>query len=270
MSALPNIISIDRSEKCSHCGGLAVMTKNVPVGHPDFGKAFPCGHCEQGREIEQRKIEGMPAHYRDFRLATFDKLPERMRQGKMLARAATEIFIERRGKAFGADEIYGRLGYGYDGQPVARFGLVLYGDYGMGKTGMAATIYNELRLRDEACVFMTVKNYIKQVQAGYRDDSLRGFERQVQQVPFPIVDEINLENYSADRLEIVGQFIESRNAARKPYVLTTNLNIEQFEIRWGSFIATRVNSNCHWIPMDGVRLRNEGVPLGDPTLAAGG
>src|SRR5215468_2071826 len=30
------------SEVCQICGGLGIVGRDVPVGHPDFGKAFPC------------------------------------------------------------------------------------------------------------------------------------------------------------------------------------------------------------------------------------
>jgi len=32
---------------CYHCGGKWFVRKDVPVGHPDFGKAFPCPDCNR-------------------------------------------------------------------------------------------------------------------------------------------------------------------------------------------------------------------------------
>ena len=32
---------------CSHCGGKWFVRKEVPIGHPDFGKAFPCPGCNR-------------------------------------------------------------------------------------------------------------------------------------------------------------------------------------------------------------------------------
>ncbi|HLF05155.1 MAG TPA: hypothetical protein VI855_08060, partial [Dehalococcoidia bacterium] len=29
-------------EPCPHCHGAGWVSKHVPVGHPDFGQAFPC------------------------------------------------------------------------------------------------------------------------------------------------------------------------------------------------------------------------------------
>ena len=32
---------------CYHCGGKWFVRKEVPVGHSDFGKAFPCPDCNR-------------------------------------------------------------------------------------------------------------------------------------------------------------------------------------------------------------------------------
>jgi hypothetical protein len=32
---------------CVHCGGKFFVRKDVPIGHPDFGKAFPCPDCNR-------------------------------------------------------------------------------------------------------------------------------------------------------------------------------------------------------------------------------
>src|SRR5258707_6317796 len=45
--------NIDPDEVCQICGGLGVVTMDVPVGHPDFGKAFTCV-C-QADKVKSRK-----------------------------------------------------------------------------------------------------------------------------------------------------------------------------------------------------------------------
>ena len=41
------------------CGGLGYVREDVPVGHPDFGKLFPC-RCKLA-EIEQQRLERLRA-----------------------------------------------------------------------------------------------------------------------------------------------------------------------------------------------------------------
>src|SRR5258708_13826473 len=60
---------------CEICGGMGIVGVKVPVGHPDFGKAFPCV-C-QAEKIKQRKakqllaISNMDA-YQDKTFANFE------------------------------------------------------------------------------------------------------------------------------------------------------------------------------------------------------
>ncbi|MCC7209937.1 MAG: hypothetical protein IT323_21725, partial [Anaerolineae bacterium] len=48
-------------EVCPICGGLGLVTRPVPVGDPDFGKAFPCV-CQadslRAREIARLRTVG--------------------------------------------------------------------------------------------------------------------------------------------------------------------------------------------------------------------
>jgi hypothetical protein len=32
---------------CPHCGGKSFVRKDLPIGHPDFGKAFRCPACNR-------------------------------------------------------------------------------------------------------------------------------------------------------------------------------------------------------------------------------
>ncbi|HEX3052229.1 MAG TPA: hypothetical protein VHP83_16335, partial [Aggregatilineaceae bacterium] len=41
---------------CEICDGMGIVTKNVPIGHPDFGKAFPC-RCQAGQGMVQQRLD---------------------------------------------------------------------------------------------------------------------------------------------------------------------------------------------------------------------
>ena len=41
------------AEACPICKGAGWVSKQVPVGHPDFGEAFPC-RCQEGDEADSR------------------------------------------------------------------------------------------------------------------------------------------------------------------------------------------------------------------------
>src|SRR5262245_37047727 len=110
------------SSVCEICGGLGFVTRDVPIDHPDFGKAFPC-QCRV-KEIQDKRLkrlfgETAPlAIYRDFTFESWDALPIADRKGKERARSLTGSFAD--------GPFY------VDG--VKRIGLVLSGDRGLAKT----------------------------------------------------------------------------------------------------------------------------------------
>src|SRR3972149_7811715 len=46
-------------EPCPICGGMQWVSHDVPVGHPDFGKLFPCS-CQQ-RDLDRARSTAMRA-----------------------------------------------------------------------------------------------------------------------------------------------------------------------------------------------------------------
>lgn len=44
---LPHLSTMNDLGDCYHCGGKWYVRKDVPIGHPDFGKAFPCPGCNR-------------------------------------------------------------------------------------------------------------------------------------------------------------------------------------------------------------------------------
>src|SRR5258706_5609103 len=49
--------SVSQPEVCQICGGFGLVTRDVPVDDPDFGKAFPCV-C-QADKIKARRAESL-------------------------------------------------------------------------------------------------------------------------------------------------------------------------------------------------------------------
>src|SRR5689334_9564698 len=62
------------SEVCPICGGLGVVTYDVPIEHPDFGKAFPCvcqkDNVKNRKTEQQRKVGNLDAYSKQT-FATF-------------------------------------------------------------------------------------------------------------------------------------------------------------------------------------------------------
>ena len=60
---------------CPICDDMGFTTRNVPIGHPDFGKAFPC-ECKvdelaDRKAAKMRKISNLATLIAHFRFDTF-------------------------------------------------------------------------------------------------------------------------------------------------------------------------------------------------------
>ena len=61
-----------QSEKpCVVCDGMGVVLKDVPFGHPDYGKTFPCPACTIYEDQRQASIIRM-SHLDDYADQNFD------------------------------------------------------------------------------------------------------------------------------------------------------------------------------------------------------
>lgn len=114
----------DSEPTCPICGGTGYVTADVPIGHPNFGKAIPC-ECQTNNHV-QRRIERLRtmSHLGDLTYLTFDTFlaePTHLAQDK--------AYNLRR--AFETCSYYAEQPDGW---------LLLTGTYGCGKTHLAAAI----------------------------------------------------------------------------------------------------------------------------------
>src|SRR5881296_1823751 len=68
---------IEESEPpCLLCGGAGVVTLDVRVGHPDFGKVFPCDcRADEIAQRERERLEGL-SNLGALRRLTFEALAQ--------------------------------------------------------------------------------------------------------------------------------------------------------------------------------------------------
>jgi DNA replication protein DnaC len=198
---------------------MGYLQADVPVGHPDFGKAFPC-ECRRA-EIEARRLANLrrvsnleALSYMTF--ATFKTempgTPEDIRQN---LRHASEM-----AKTFAASP---------------RGWLVLRGGYGCGKTHLAAAIANERLARGEPVLFVIVPDLLDHLRAAFHPSSEelpydQEFET-VRAASLLILDDLGTQNTTAWAEEKLYQIINYRYNARLPTVITTNQEDEQIDPR---------------------------------------
>ncbi|MCS6842849.1 MAG: ATP-binding protein [Caldilineales bacterium] len=198
--------------------------RDVPVGHPDFGRAVPCS-CRVNQLTAQRHAELLRisnlGHLRHMTFATFYPegigLPEDKRQNLRTAYA-----IARQ----------------YAAQPSGW--LLFTGTYGCGKTHLAAAIAHEVLLRGEPVVFVVVPDLLDYLRATFGPSSEVSFDERFERVrtaPLLILDDLGSQNTTPWAQEKLFQLLNYRYTARLPTVITTNLRLPEIEPRLRSRLA---------------------------------
>ncbi len=210
--------SAGAEEVCPLCGGLGYVRENVPVGHPDFGKLFPC-RCKLA-EIEQRRLDNLRAlsnldHLSHMTFDTF--MPEGAGLPPDKARNLRWAFDEARR---------------YAAEPEGW--LIFFGGYGCGKTHLAAAIANQSVEQGEAVLFVVVPDLLDHLRATFSPHSpVRYDERfeQVRNVPLLILDDLGTQSSTQWAQEKLFQILNYRYNARLPTIITSNHSLEEIDLR---------------------------------------
>lgn len=264
--------------QCATCGDLGVVRYDVPIEDVNFGKFRPCPNpaCPTVAANLRRRQELLlkKSHWTDsYSAYTFESWYEYVESrdvwaGKAGAYCAATMFAECGGQPFTLADAASAQGQVWpnlqsDGP---RSSLLLSGDVGMGKTGLAVSAANLLRDNGKMVLFLRAAELIDEVQDCYRrgkDSEYSGptaddVKQVMRTAPLLIVDEFNLKNYTRDRLEILEDVMRARDKAGLPFMATTNLSLDQFYQQWEKQIADVV-AKAHWVRMGGHKLRDTSV-----------
>lgn len=216
-SSTPNYAS--EPEPCEICGGLGYVTRDVPVGHPDFGKAVLC-ICQHDKAAARkarkvRKVSNLEGYHH----LTFDNFTVQP-DGSPLHAAAESAFRF-------TEELNGWL--------------VFQGDYGTGKTHLAAAIGNQLlALGHEDVVFLTVPDLLDHLRTTYHPASETTYDvlfDRLRNAHVLILDDLGTESPTAWAAEKLFQLLNHRYVYRLPTVITTNHRLDDMDGR----IASRLS-----------------------------
>lgn len=272
VSALPDAPAV---EVCPVCEGLGMVRYAGNPGDAHFGRLYPCpANCEavmRTRRAVSERIMQQSAWNAGYDELTFDSFVAAAQQhgskgmaGKRGAYAAALAFATSGGQPFtlnqAAQQAWGTVWPGQDNTERPSNCLVLTGDVGTGKTGLAVATTNALRQQGHAVIFMRVQRLIADIQETYRDNATRTTEQVMSlfiHTPFLVIDEFALENHSTDRLEKVEEIIRERDRLGQPTLYTTNLTMAQVYERWQPRIADIV-AKAHWVAVAGAKLRQTG------------
>lgn len=216
---MPTISSTDgQDEVCPLCGGLGYVRENVPVGHPHFGRLFPC-RCKLA-EIERQRLERLRALSNLEHLArmTFDTF---LPQGYGLPPDRAANLHE----AFDLARQYADNPQGW---------LVLFGGYGCGKTHLAAAIANHALERGRPVLFVVVPDLLDHLRAAFGPNSPARYDERFEEVrsaPLLILDDLGTQSSTPWAQEKLFQILNYRYNARLPTVVTSNSSPEEIDLR---------------------------------------
>ncbi len=203
---------------CPQCGGAGFVRRAVRLGHPDFGKAFPC-RCTEDEGADQRlarlqRYSNLGALLR----LTFDNLMARGRSPRPQDQ-------ERFAAAVAAARQFAEEPSGW---------LVFSGPSGCGKTHLAAAIASRCIEQGRPALFMVVPDLLDHLRAAYRPDSEIGYDELfelVRSAPLLILDDLGVHSSTPWADEKLFQIVNHRYQARMPTVFTTARDIGELDPR---------------------------------------
>ncbi|MFQ5854223.1 MAG: ATP-binding protein [Anaerolineae bacterium] len=203
---------------CPICRGLGFITRDVPVGHPDFGRAIPC-QCKR-EELEATRLSdlrrasnlGMLSHmtFDSFRI-DIDGLSAEKQKNLRQAFAQAQSFAEQP-----------------DGW------LIFKGGYGCGKTHLAAAIANRRIECSHPALFIVVPDLLDHLRATFSPTSEATYDERFESVrttPLLILDDLGTHAASSWAQEKLYQIFNHRYNAQLPTVITTNHELEEIDLR---------------------------------------
>lgn len=203
---------------CPHCKGSGWLRLDSPVGDQNFGKLVPC-ECTMAvkdrKAFEDLKKLSNLDHFRDLTFQTFNPHVPKTRDSYDIA-----------------------LKYAKDPSDW----LLFIGNYGSGKTHLAAAIANEALSRHIRLYFAVVPDLLDYLRATFDPNSEASYDQRfdmIRNVPLLVLDDLGTENAKPWAREKLYQIINHRYNAKLPTVITTNNDLDSLDGRIRSRLYDR-------------------------------
>jgi DNA replication protein DnaC len=218
------------SSVCPICKGLGFVYANVPVGHPDFGKAVPCRcvreELDKKHQARLRRYSGLAELHRTMTFASFDwkriNLPPEQRENL---------------------EWVFHIALNFAKSPEGW--LVLVGVTGCGKTHLAAAIANERLKADRPALFIVVPDFLDHLRFTFNPESDISYDQlfeSVKTAPLLILDDFGEQSTTPWAQEKLYQIINYRYNARLATVVTTRCSLDDIDDPISSRFIDKQNS----------------------------
>jgi len=192
--------------RCPICQDAGYLRANVPVGHPSFGRLFPC-ECKQ-RELDERRDEELR------RLSNLDAFGD----------LTFETFDP---DVPGLDEAY-EAALAFAQEPGHGW-LFLSGPCGVGKTHLAVAIARyAMEWHRMSVYFAVVPDLLDHLRSTFDPNSGSAYDDRfstIRNAPLLVLDDLGTENATPWAKEKLYQIINHRYIEQMPTVITTNVDL---------------------------------------------
>lgn len=260
--------------QCAYCGDFGMVRADVPLDHPMFGKMLPCPNpdCVVSKERTKAQwqkrliLSRLPERYERCTFASWKRaLSEEALDAKLLPFEAARAFCSD-GSRVDLYAICTALEIEWDMTLDSRpkNSLVFHGDYGVGKTGLAAAAFNCLMKKGIPGMYIDTGDLFLDVQATFRadaDETTKEAMLRYKEAPLLFIDDLQVLNDSDFRIETIEAIIRHRHAKFLPTLITTNLSQNRFRDLWQGPAAHRLAQMAHWVlvPPPVLRVMNPSI-----------
>lgn len=243
---------------CNGRGGEEI--RFVPDGEgggiPVFARC--CG-CPEGRAEQAKKDLETTAYHMRLATARAKKHFELACVPEMFARCRFSTFPATSDSARAAIEAL--RAWAEKGGDGARESVLLYGDYGVGKTGLAVAAMREATtLRKLAALFVATPDLLDKIRAtysaGYSDATANALIQSVKEIPLLVLDDLGAERPSDWVREKLFTIVNHRHDHCLPTIFTSNLSPRQLAGHVGERTAWRIVEMSTVLHVEGPNLRS--------------
>jgi DNA replication protein DnaC len=251
--ASSNVEAEEEEPRCARCGGAGFVRHDVPMGHPDFGRAIVCSCVLEESAAEREQRLRRYSHLGALSRYTFDSLSQR---GRGTTQGQQKRYLEavEAARRF-ADEPHGWL--------------VLAGVSGTGKTHIAAALGNAVIASGRPALFMVVPDLLDHVRMSVAPDSQISYDQFFEQVrgsALLILDDVGAQSDTPWAVEKLYQIINHRFNLALPTVFTLGTGLEDMDERLRSRLTDMTLSQLFTLEAGTETAVHDDDPLSLPLL----
>jgi DNA replication protein DnaC len=223
---------------CAVCRDAGWVRMDVPVGHPHFGKLWPCDCTLKKQDAK--------------------KADEKQRISNLEAEAFTRHTFEEFEVLPGTEEAFAAA-LAFAQEPDGW--LFLHGGCGVGKTHLAVAAAQEIRKLNGNVIFAVVPDLLDHLRATFDPGSGAGYDERFTMIRgafLLVLDDLGTENTTPWAREKLYQIINHRYNERLPTIVTSNQDHARMDERVVSRLLDRGLTRD--VVMDAEDFRRRGRP----------